>query len=1571
MILNKRLDWIALSWGPLALALALGGCDHKTDGPIPELSSVMPQAACNEQVAQIVMVKGDKLSPLNDHTLLDKSRLELPQITLLRVKDIDGKAVDSTGTNAIDVPNDPDHPEASDEAWSSQMDMSFGICPPGTCSQMMPPTPPLLSDWPVDAFSDKKIPSGLYSIRAKNRAQEKAVTLDDSIAIVPIPDLKRVDADLACKDMSNVVKLSGDFFLVVNGTKPVVRLYDDAGFDKKLDAAMLDLQDCRDLPAPTGFSLKACKTINATIPAGFVTFKSDTDTFRNLRLQVTGPTPVACHSTTDVEITFVPEPKLQKIVPDVACDAEGDRMFQLQGFGFLTVDGKTPTVNLDMKTMPPANAALDCTEVGRVGFPREKVQSCKTLALTIPKGTLPPVMPGSDPANYAVTVTNPPPADCMSTPPVDLTITAPPLVSSVVPDLACNAQGDRQFTITGKAFVQIDKATADATFTDAMGKAVTVSAMYDPASCKVFPGPTETLQICTVMNVTVPKAMLASGVAGVTVKNPDPAGCSSSPAAPVLIVPPPSIAAAKPAQVCTAQGSVPVLLTGSDFLTVDGKAPIATFTPQMGMAIVTAPGTVANCTPVMGASEVVQKCTDLTVMVPMAALMVQTSYTVTVTNPDPAGCTSESNPPVTVVGAPPPTIASFSPMQLCIGGGSVTLSGTNFEQGAQVSVGPVAATGVTVSNGGTVAVATIPNAGLLPGMSYPVKLTNPSGCSATAANQLSVVIGMTVFYVDPPTVWNGITTQVTVYGTNVMGGIQAVSIAPSGTQNWMPLKNIVVTGANRATALVPSGVAAGTYDVQVGDKSACSSILAGGLKVVANPTLTVSTIDPKTGYINADTAVTIKGAGFTATPRVYLSSGNANAAVALSAVSFLDGNTLTATVPKGLAVATYDLIIVNPDGQVGVLTKAFRTITNPTPLILTLSPGSIGTQPTTVQIIGQNFQQNAAVTFTCRNDAGGAVAAPGGLTISAPQACGQSQCINVSGTFPTSGFCVVTVTNPTDQSSFDFSSLVITNPAQKLGVFGPTATSMNTGRRALGVVTAQVSPTSRFLYALGGDAGTEAGALDTVEAAPVDVYGTLGRWFRLRSASGTSPSSSVLTSKRTFVGATVVGRFLYAVGGSNGSAALRNIDRAYVLDPAQDTSRFTDLNFDIAPMGQAGLAPGVYSYRVAPIMAQGDKYNPGGENLPSDPQLIQVPKLLNNAGVYVTLTWASVAGSTGYNLYRSAVNGAGGTEVLIKQNVQGTSLQDANLAPVMVNGATLSPLPIGSLGVWHSAGLLATARSGAGVTETPDPVTPSSHYLYALGGNSGTEGSPTTLASTEIIKITVSNDSSQSAATVLAGPNLQVAKWQTNASINIINGTAYIWSGAGLTNNQATSDYEGATITTGTGVLSNWQGIAAVTGGTRAGYVGLAINGYLYAFGGAGAAPDNSARQAQVATPPAINNWNTATTLSTNRYLHAGTVASSFIFICGGMTGGGMPAASCETSTLGRPLHACRTHHAYTYTHYVRITFSVPIWYFSQSASHSVSNMPRLRGRCRKPCGTGAGQAVRTCRLLRTRTSCH
>ena len=90
------------------------------------------------------------------------------------------------------------------------------------------------------------------------------------------------------------------------------------------------------------------------------------------------------------------------------------------------------------------------------------------------------------------------------------------------------------------------------------------------------------------------------------------------------------------------------------------------------------------------------------------------------------------------------------------------------------------------------------------------------------------------------------------------------------------------------------------------------------------PTPTVASVDPDSLSSGIARGVTVAGAGFWATPTVDLVAGAEP--IALTGVVFVHSAELTATVPAGTPLGTYDVVVTNPDGQSAVLEEGLTVI---------------------------------------------------------------------------------------------------------------------------------------------------------------------------------------------------------------------------------------------------------------------------------------------------------------------------------------------------------------------------------------------------------------------------------------------------------------------------------------------------------------------------------------------------------------------------------------------------------------------------------------------------------------------
>jgi hypothetical protein len=241
---------------------------------------------------------------------------------------------------------------------------------------------------------------------------------------------------------------------------------------------------------------------------------------------------------------------------------------------------------------------------------------------------------------------------------------------------------------------------------------------------------------------------------------------------------------------------------------------------------------------------------------------------------------------------------------------------------------------------------------------------NNAGCITTSSVAMTYLPLSLIVFIDPPVIYSGITNQITLY-TSGLGVATAVNPLDSQGQIVQSLVfSMDPLNANRIFATVVQGTPAGTYSVSAQSGSGCQAQIANGLTTVSTTTISVSAVDPKYVWNSTNTAVTITGSGFNPAPYVYIYKQGSTFSLALLAVFRVSTSTITATVPSGLTLGTYDLIVVNQNGQVGVLIGGVVVVSIPPPVVTSVSPSALTTGGGTVQIVGTGFI-NATVDMFC------------------------------------------------------------------------------------------------------------------------------------------------------------------------------------------------------------------------------------------------------------------------------------------------------------------------------------------------------------------------------------------------------------------------------------------------------------------------------------------------------------------------------------------------------------------------------------------------------------------------------
>ena len=1227
---------------------------------------------------------------------------------------------------------------------------------------------------------------------------------------------------------------------------------------------------------------------------------------------------VACsHEIVSPEIT------LADAVPDLVCTEQLTTEITITGDGMRPMPTKSLTPPTEL-VLPAISLGLTTDLTGKsasgnVPIPDDPAKTADSYVKwdseTKMRFKVDPALKLA-PGLYDLSVTNPDKTHTASLKGALLAV-PPPTAKGISPDLFCDAQSDVSVTITGSGFLKVGDKLPVFHFGDTDVPASSVD------GCTTLPGKLDegTVQSCTSVTAKVPEGTLMPGSYAVTVTNPGTASCSTMEPINVVVVPPPSIAMLSASAICDAQSNQMLTITGTGFLKVNDVLPTVTIGDKQFT-----PTSAGGCTPVVGTftEGSVETCTSLVIDIPQNTFPAGT-YAVSVQNPPPADCKSTESIMLKV--NDPPVVTNVKPGSVCAGGSTLEIDGTGFVETPTVSLvgqngqGTVGSTNTMVNADGT-QITTVTQAGGVVGDTYDVVVTNPDGCTDKVPHKaVAIVPGPIVFYADPEIVYNGVNTRVTLYATTLTLPlpVDAVTMVPTGMAapvtvlTWTAVPN----HPNRVQVVVPKDTPPGVYDIHMIDATGCTANLPTAITVTADLTITLDEVRPSFGWTNSETAISIfrdKAAQppadkpFVATPRGFLNPTNPqpnDIAIPLESTAFVDDSTLTAVVPKGQPVHQYDLIVVNPDGAVGLLANAFEVVQDEPPLITSVTPSSIvNATGQAVTVTGKNFNAST-ITLDCKDIMGNALPQPnvasGMVTCDAQKRCSQPATIDASP-LPAGAICVLTLTNA-DGSFFEYSAIGVTNASLNLSA-PRKGTDLNTGRRALVAAAGDATSAARFIYAIGGDGGAAMAAapFDSIEVAPVDLFGTQGNWF---------VQKPTLKQARSFAASVTMGRYVYILGGTDGATSLVTAERAMILDPRESPKLDVD---DIVP-GMNGLDPGYWFYRVSATFTDSDLDNPGGEGLASDEIILKVPAFANNK-IQVVLSWSKPADAqgselpnvAGYRIYRTPmVNGKSGGEVLIA-TVPANTLKftdDGTTTPGME-----SPLPLGTTGKPASLANMAVARKGlaaaAAFEPNPDPTVKNKFYVYALMGQ---DSGGAALGSYEYLPVNILpnghqvadvawKQGSQSSAT----GRHQLGAWLADATVsNLIPfPDTYVYVGGGmLANGTLTGKVEAGKVAPG-GDLGAFNDTPKDFSSNSAGYGVCGANDQLFVFGGQGGAPSSGAKSAKLVAPPpslANNAWNAeGLNMTDSRYLMGSAVQSAFIFLVSGQTG--VSAASKTTELV-------------------------------------------------------------------------
>lgn len=934
----------------------------------------------------------------------------------------------------------------------------------------------------------------------------------------------------------------------------------------------------------------------------------------------------------------------------------------------------------------------------------------------------------------------------------------------------------------------------------------------------------------------------------------------------------PALVSAAPAALCINAESAAVELAVSGLVVpTDGALPELLLAGSPMEAV-----RVADCRP-LAADPSLQQCATVSAALDQLVLPAAGAE-LRLASPEATACGTVQ--PLVLSVLPPPAVTAVSPELSCVGGTTVVITGDGFGPDTRVTVDGTELA-VTILDSRHIQV-DVP--ALDPGV-YDLTVATDGGCAASETVAHEVVAAPEIFFVDPPVTHTDVAVVATAMLTDVTAEISEVWLTdPSGATvpteaSWDP----AVPGQLRV--LLPAGMDPGVWGMGFSTTDDCGTSLATAFTVTDELQVAVTEVIPPYAWADDYTPVEVVGPEstwgldpFADTPRVYLSARDGETAEPFAGVGYRSPSRLSGVVPYGLDPGDYDVLVINPDGGLGLLEGGLTVTAQRPPRVDSASPTSLSSsQDTAVTIRGRGFD-TPWVRIKCIEN--------GTLTGRRGVVTDWSE-DRIHATLPSSqwneALCVLEVNNA-DGAWSDFASLSVRNPADNLFPFeeGP---AMVEARRAPTTLAGRTTPLSRYVYALGGDDGSLAGAKSSVERAPMGVYGDLGDWAVLEG-QGTLPVPL------TMAAAVRLDDHFYLAGGHDGSAASSKVWRARVLDPLE-VPFLESIGLE---RHDETLAAGRWSWRVAATYAADDPTNPGGESLPGEVISVIVPE----DGAAVRLTWTPVPDAVGYRIYRTAAPDAASSDLGFLRDVSATTFLDT--------GGTVddsrAPLVEGALGMWAPLPDMLEAREGPCLTLVPDPhPDPVRFHLYAVGGRDETG---TVLDSVERLELRVASPREQLVGSwVPDAHTLSEARYAcTGFSVDsqwhdlVEEGESYVLFAGGLTGDgRATGTVDGARVGEN-GALEDWGPISSITP-SRGAFAGASVGNNLYVFGGQNGRPSKGGVSANLDADflPDVENWNSLGLSMAEARLHPGWAQESAVLIvAGGETDRAAASASVEVT---------------------------------------------------------------------------
>ncbi len=564
------------------------------------------------------------------------------------------------------------------------------------------------------------------------------------------------------------------------------------------------------------------------------------------------------------------------------------------------------------------------------------------------------------------------------------------------------------------------------------------------------------------------------------------------------------------------------------------------------------------------ASYTVDSSTQITAVTPSGS----TGSAQTITVETPQGNVTSGSGLFTYLNAP--TVSTVTPNTgATVGGNTITIVGTNFNNATAVKIGTTNVASFIV-NSSTQITAVTPSGSV--GSAQTITVETPQGNVTSGSGLFSYLNAPTISTVTPNTGATAGGNSVVIIGTNFTNA----SVVKIGTTN---VASYTVDSSTQITAVTPSGSVGSAQTITVETPQGNVTSGSGLFSYLNTPTIT--TVSPNTGATAGGNSVVITGTNFTNATAVQIGTTNVTSYTVDSSTQ------ITAVTPAG-TVGAKTITVETPQGNVTSGASLFSYLNSPT--VSTVSPNTGATAGgNTITIVGTNFTNATAVKIGTTNVASYTVDSATQITAVTPSgSVGSAQTITVetpqgnvtsgSGLFTYLNAPTITIVSPISGNVAGGDSIVIT------GTNFTNATAVKIGTTS---VTSYTVDSATQITAVTPAGSTGSAQTITVETPQGNVTSGSGlfTYYNTPTVTSVSPTS----------GAAAGGDTITIVGTNFNNATDVKIDTTSVASFTVDsstqitavTSAGTGSNLTISvitPQGTGTSATGIFSFTSGPSL---------------------------------------------------------------------------------------------------------------------------------------------------------------------------------------------------------------------------------------------------------------------------------------------------------------------------------------------------------------------------------------------------